>query len=59
MALIAFTAFLAVASLSDPGKMPDWLLLSWLILVFLLCLATLFFLAQRAYQAVRRRRGLD
>ena len=58
MSLIAFFAFLALASSSHPGKIPDWLILSWLTLVFLLCLSTLFFLAQRAYQVVRRRRGL-
>jgi predicted MFS family arabinose efflux permease len=58
MTLIAFFAFLALASLNHPGKVPDWLILSWLTLVFLLCLSTLFFLAQRAYQAVRRKRRL-
>ena len=58
MTLIATFAFLAVASLSHLGKVPDWLILLWLMLVFLLCLSTLFFLTQRVYQAVRRWRGL-
>jgi hypothetical protein len=56
MTLIAFFAFLAVASLSQPGKVPDWLILSWLILVLLLCISTLLFLAQRIHHAIQRRR---
>jgi len=58
MTLIAFFAFLAVESLSKPGKVPDWLILVWLMLVVLLCFSTIFFVAQRAYQALRRQRGL-
>jgi uncharacterized membrane protein len=49
-------AFLAVIPLSQTGKVPDWLILSWVMLVVLLCLSTLFFLAQRIYQAIQRHR---
>ena len=56
MTLIVFFAFLVVASLSQPGKVPGWLILTWLTLAILLSISTLFFLGQRAFHAVRRRR---
>jgi phosphoglycerol transferase MdoB-like AlkP superfamily enzyme len=34
---------------------PDWILMPYLLLVFLLCLTTLFFLAQRIWRALFRR----
>jgi hypothetical protein len=55
MSVIAFFVFLAVASLSRPGEVPVWLFSLLLLLVVLLCVSTLFFFAQRAYQAWRRR----
>lgn len=48
--------FLFVASLSPPGKVPNWLFFSLSMLVFLLCLSTLFFVAQRNYQAITQHR---
>jgi hypothetical protein len=53
MTVIAFFAMIFVSQL---GKAADWLMLTWVMLVVLLCLSTLFFVAQRAYQAMRRYR---
>ncbi len=52
MTLIAF--FLLIP-LTQIGEAPDWLFLSWVILVVMLCLATLFFVAQRGYRALHHR----
>jgi len=46
-----FIAGLLLTKLQNP---PIWMFASWLILVFLLCLSTLFFVFQRAYRAIRR-----
>jgi hypothetical protein len=46
--------FMAVIPLTQFGELPDWLIVSWVILVVVLCFSTLFFVAQRIYRAVRR-----
>jgi hypothetical protein len=48
-----FFAMLPLAKLQDP---PVWVFAPWLILVILLCFSTLFFVVQRAYRAIRRRK---
>jgi heme A synthase len=54
---VAFIAFLTIIPLGQIGGVPDWLLVSWVILVVLLCLSTIFFLAQRIRQSGRRDRS--
>ena len=49
-------AFLAMVFVSQLGGAPDWLILSWIMLVVVLCFATLFFLAQRVFRAIQRHR---
>ena len=50
--LIIFLAMLPIISSDDA---PDWLFGSCLILLVLLCFATLFFLFQRMFRALARR----
>jgi phosphatidylglycerophosphate synthase len=38
-------------------NVPDWLFLTWIVLVFLLALLTLFFFIQRGVQSLRHRRS--
>lgn len=52
---ITLIAFLALIPISSAGDVPDWLFGSWLILILLLCFATLFFLFQRMFRASVRR----
>ena len=54
MTLIAFFAFVAMVSLDHANKVPEWLFLSGLMLVVLLCTSTLFFLTKRIYQFIQR-----
>ena len=54
--VITLTVFFAMLMFVKPGDIPDWLFLLWLILVVLLCFSTLFFVAQRAYNAFRHRK---
>jgi hypothetical protein len=49
-------AFLTMIFVSQFGEAPEWLIMSWVMLVVLLCLSTLIFFAQRIFQAVQRRR---
>jgi len=51
--LAVFFAMIPLTKLQDP---PDWVFAPWLILVILLCFSTLFFVLQRAYRAIRRRK---
>ncbi len=48
--------FTALAILSEVPNLPDWVPLSLILLVFLLCLLTLFFLLQRGWRALYRRK---
>jgi hypothetical protein len=52
---IAIMVLLAMAFYSKFAPLPDWLLGCLLLLLFLLCLCTLFFLAQEGYRALRSR----
>jgi hypothetical protein len=49
-------AFLAMIFVSQLAQAPTWLIFSWLTLVILLCFSTLFFVAQRVFQAIRQKR---
>jgi len=51
LAFLAFMAMIASNGVDDPG----WLFGAILILLVLLCFATLFFLFQRVFRAVARR----
>lgn len=51
--LAVFFAMIPLTKLQDP---PDWVFAPWLILVTLLCFSTLFFVLQRVYRAIRRRK---
>jgi hypothetical protein len=52
---ITLIVFLAMVPINSAGAVPDWLFGVWLILIVLLCFATLFFLLQRMFAAVSRR----
>jgi hypothetical protein len=52
---ITLIVFLAMLPINSAGDVPDWLFGVWLILILLLCFATLFFLLQRIIRAVSRR----
>ena len=52
---ITLIAFFAMIPINSAGDVPDWLFGSWLILIALLCFATLFFLLQRIFRALARR----
>src|SRR3569623_126524 len=54
IALLAFLAFMAMIA-SNGVDDPGWLFGAILILLVLLCFATLFFLFQRVFRAVARR----
>ena len=41
--------------INSAGDVPDWLFGAWIVLIILLCFATLFFLLQRMIRAVSRR----
>ena len=56
---ITVAVFLAMVPLSKLGDIPDWVWVPWLILVLLLCFSTLFFVGQRAYRAIRRRKNVE
>ena len=47
--------FFALVPITRSGAAPDWLFGTWVILVLLLCFATLFFLFQRMVRALTRR----
>jgi hypothetical protein len=50
-----FFTMLSFAVISGPtDHIPDWLLMSCILLVVLLCFTTLFFLAQRIWRALIR-----
>lgn len=50
---------LAMAFLLKYVDLPDWVFFSFILLLFLLCMATLFFVAQRAYRALRNRKAVQ
>jgi len=56
--VITVAVFLAMVPFSRiPGfleSLPAWIFLTYLLLVFLLCFTTLFFLAQRIWRALAR-----
>ena len=52
---ITVIVFLAMIPINSAGAVPDWLFGAWLILVVLLCFATLFFLLERMIRAASRR----
>ena len=54
---MAIMVTIAMVFLSRFIDLPDWAFSSLLALIFLLCTATLFFLAQRAYRALCHRRA--
>jgi hypothetical protein len=54
-AVMAVALLVVMARLSRFIELPDWAFGSLLLLNFLLCIATLFFLAQRAYLTLRQR----
>lgn len=53
--VMAIALALAMAFLSSLVRLPDWAFGSMLLLIFLLSVATLFFLGQRAYRALSGR----
>jgi hypothetical protein len=55
--IITVALFLVMVPLSRLGNIPEWFFGTWLILVALLSFSTLFFVAQRAYRALRRRKS--
>jgi hypothetical protein len=44
---LTLIVFLAMIPINSAGEIPDWLFGAWIILIVLLCFATLFFLLQR------------
>jgi glycopeptide antibiotics resistance protein len=56
--VLTVIAFLAMVPFSQiPGftdRIPDWIFISYILLVVLLCFTTLFFLAQRIWRALTR-----
>ena len=54
LTLIVFFAFLYFCK---PQDLPDWVFGLWLILIVLLCFTTLFFVVQRIYRALFRRKN--
>ena len=54
LTLIVFVTMIPISKL---GEIPDRLFAPWLFLIVLLCFATLFFLFQRIFRAVRKRLG--
>ena len=52
--LLIAVILLAMIPINSAGNVPDWLFGVWLILILLLCVATLFFLFQRIFSATRR-----
>jgi hypothetical protein len=52
---ITLIVFLAMVTINKTDSVPDWLFGAWLILILLLCAATLFYLFQRMFRAVARR----
>jgi hypothetical protein len=52
---ITLIVFLAMIPINSAGDVPDWLFGAWIVLIILLCFATLFFLLQRMIRAVSRR----
>jgi hypothetical protein len=53
---LAVLFFMLFAYSSRVPKFPVWLALCFVTLAFLLCLTTLFFAGQRAYNALRKRK---
>ena len=57
--IMAIMVTLAMAFLLKYVDLPDWVFFSFILLLFLLCMATLFFVAQRAYRALRNRKAVQ
>jgi len=54
--VFAISSFLLLMILSRFVELPDWVAGFFLLLIFLLCVSTLFFLAQRMWRAVHHRK---
>lgn len=54
---IALMVFIVMIALFKIPNFPVWVLASLGFLLFLLCLLTMFFLAQRGYRALRHRKA--
>jgi hypothetical protein len=52
---LTLIVFMALIPITRAGGSPGWLFGAWLILILLLCFATLFFLFQRMFRALARR----
>ena len=57
--IMAIMVTLATAFLLKYVDLPDWALVAFIVLLLLLCMATLFFVAQRAYCALRSRKAVQ
>jgi hypothetical protein len=55
--VLTIMVMLAMAFLSRVIDLPDWAFGSLITLLFLLCMATLFFVAQRAWRGLRNRKS--
>lgn len=57
VASLAFIAFLTMVPVGQIGGVPDWVLVSWVILLVLLFLSTIFLVAKRIRQLSRQDRS--
>ncbi len=55
--VLAIVVLLAMAFLSRVIEFPDWAIVALIALLFILCVATLFFFAQECYRSLQRRKA--